>query len=68
MMEVPQVSPRLRQVWLGIASGKPHKQVASEMGISDSSFATYRKILYKRIHAHSKVEATVIAFRSGNMA
>jgi DNA-binding NarL/FixJ family response regulator len=56
-----ELSPRLREVLAGIASGRPHKQVADEMGLTYATFQTYRKRLYVSLGIHSEVEATRMA-------
>lgn len=49
--------PRLRRVVEAIATGRPAKQLAGELGLSYHSFDTYRKEAYAQLGIHSAVEA-----------
>lgn len=51
------LAPRLRSVVAAIATGRPAKQLAGELGISYASFCTYRKMAYAQLGVHSAVEA-----------
>lgn len=59
------LTTRQRQVLAGIASGRPHKQIADEMGISYQTFCTHRKDVYKRLGIHSETEAVRVAASLG---
>lgn len=52
-----KLSPRLQRVWHAIASGKPGKQAAEELGLTYASFRTYTRELYLKLGVHSQVEA-----------
>lgn len=55
-----QLTGRQREVLAGIASGRAHKQVAAEMGISYQTLCTHRKELYRRLGIHCQVEAASV--------
>lgn len=59
------LTARQREVLVGIASGKAHKQVASALGITYQTLCTHRRELYRRLGIHSQTEAVRVAVRMG---
>lgn len=45
----------------GIASGRPLRQVADEMGISIQTFTTHRREVYRKLNVHTAVQAAKLA-------
>lgn len=62
---VAMLTPRQREVLAGIASGRPRKQVADEMGISYATFKTHCVAVYQRLKINTTVEATRVAIAAG---
>jgi DNA-binding NarL/FixJ family response regulator len=53
------LTARQLEVLAGIASGRAHKQVAAEMGISYQTLCAHRKEVYRRLGIHSQTEAVL---------
>lgn len=51
------LTPRQREVLKAIASVKPPKQAADDLGITWHTFRTHRKNIYERLGIHSLAEA-----------
>jgi DNA-binding NarL/FixJ family response regulator len=56
-MKPIKLPPRLLKVVQGIATGKPHKQVAVDLGISYNTLRSYRQEAYKLLGVNSEIEA-----------
>lgn len=64
---VDQMSPRLRQVMLLLASGRSRKEIAGELGISLHTANEYIAAVYSRLGVHSRAEL-MARFIQGNRA
>jgi FixJ family two-component response regulator len=57
------LTPRERQVLELVVSGRPNKQVAAELGISEVTAKVHRGRVMAKMHAHSLPELVVLAAR-----
>ncbi len=55
--EIDRLSPRLRQVLDYLAKGCLYKEIADKLGISYDTVNGYLKIIYDKLHVHSRGEA-----------
>jgi RNA polymerase sigma factor (sigma-70 family) len=60
-----QLTPREREVFALLVRGKPHKQIAFELGISDRTVKLHRHQLVQKLKVRSLAELAVIAERLG---
>jgi DNA-binding NarL/FixJ family response regulator len=59
------LSGREVQVLQHVAMGMPNKQVAHQLGISESTVRNHLSQIFKKLHAANRVEAVVAALRVG---
>jgi len=59
------LTPRQREVLIGIASGKTSKEIAEEMGISARTAETHRDDIMKRLRIHTVAGLTRYAVKKG---
>jgi DNA-binding NarL/FixJ family response regulator len=55
-IDVPRLSPRLRQTLVGLLAGRAEKQIARDLSISRHTVHVYVKNLYKRFEVASRGE------------
>jgi RNA polymerase sigma factor (sigma-70 family) len=60
-----KLTPREREVFALLVRGKPHKQIAHELGISDRTVKLHRHQIVQKLQIRSLAEAAVIAERLG---
>jgi RNA polymerase sigma factor (sigma-70 family) len=60
-----QLTPREREVFALLVRGKPHKQIAYELGISDRTVKLHRHQIVQKLRVRSLAELAVIAQRLG---
>jgi RNA polymerase sigma factor (sigma-70 family) len=60
-----KLTPREQEVFGLLVRGKPHKQIAYELGISDRTVKLHRHQLLEKLQVRSLAEAAVIAERLG---
>jgi RNA polymerase sigma factor (sigma-70 family) len=60
-----QLTPREREVFALLVRGKPHKQIAYELGISDRTVKLHRHQVVQKLRVRSLAELAVIAERLG---
>jgi RNA polymerase sigma factor (sigma-70 family) len=60
-----KLTPREQEVFGLLVRGKPHKQIAYELGISDRTVKLHRHQLIQKLQVRSLAEAAVIAERLG---
>ena len=60
-----KLTPREKEVFALLVRGKPHKQIAYELGISDRTVKLNRHQLIQKLQVRSLAEAAVIAERLG---
>lgn len=60
-----KLTPREQEVFALLVRGKPHKQIAFELGISDRTIKLHRHQLIQKLQVRSLAEAAVIAERLG---
>ena len=63
-----KLSCREQEVFALLLRGKPHKQIAYELGISDRTVKLHRRQVVQKLQVHSLAEAAVIAERLGFVA
>lgn len=56
--EASDLSPREREVALGIVNGRSRSDIASRLGITSSTVATLTKRLYRKLGVHSRTQLT----------
>lgn len=59
------LTPRQREVLAAVASGRPRKQLADEMGITPRTFECHCFEIYRRLNVSSAIEATRVAVAAG---
>lgn len=62
---LPHLSPRELEVLRLMSNGRENKQIARELGISETTVKTHVKALYVRLEVRSRAEATATALRVG---
>jgi RNA polymerase sigma factor (sigma-70 family) len=60
-----KLTPREREVFALLVRGKPHKQIAYELGISDRTVKLHRHQIVQKLRVRSLAELAVIAERLG---
>jgi len=60
-----RLTPRERQVLIGLTEGKANKVVAAELGISPRTVETYRADIMEKLGTHSLAETVRIALAGG---
>jgi DNA-binding CsgD family transcriptional regulator len=60
------LSPRERDVLLGMVDGMSNQQIADELGISRDTVRTHTRNLFAKLEVHSRLEAVRIA-REANL-
>jgi len=63
--EPASLSPREQQVLQLIADGRPNKQIARELGVSEATVKTHLKGVFARLDVRSRAEAVAIGLRLG---
>lgn len=61
---VQRLSPRQREVLRLLAEGRARKQVASEMGIAESTVGAHCEAIYARLGVSSVAQAVVVAVKA----
>jgi DNA-binding NarL/FixJ family response regulator len=61
----PELSPREREVLVLVASGKPNKQVARRLGISEKTVKSHLTNIFQRIGVEDRTQAALWAERRG---
>jgi RNA polymerase sigma factor (sigma-70 family) len=64
-LKFKQLTPREQEVFDLLVRGKPHKQIAYELGISDRTVKLHRHQLVQKLKVRSLAELAVIAERLG---
>ena len=59
------LTAREREVFFLLVKGKPHKQIAYELGISDRTVKLHRHQIVQKLYVRSLAELAVIAERLG---
>ena len=60
-----QLTPREREVFALLVQGKPHKQIAYELRVSDRTVKLHRHQVVQKLRVRSLAELAVIAERLG---
>ncbi len=60
-----QLTPREEQVLQLLAEGRPNKEIARRLGISEHTVKFHVNSILGKLHAQSRTEAVVLATRSG---
>jgi DNA-binding CsgD family transcriptional regulator len=60
-MAVAKLTDREKECLRGLASGRPRKQIASEMGIHPQTFSKHLASVYAKLGINSEVEAVRVA-------
>ena len=58
---VARLRPRERQVLIAVASGKPRKQIATDLDLSIRTVSAYLTSTYRKLNVFSNVMATRVA-------
>lgn len=59
------LSPRELQVLKGLCEGKANKEIARDLGIQEPTVKLHVKTLYRKIGAHNRTQAAMIAKEAG---
>ena len=62
------LSTRELEVLRHLATGMPNKQIARELGISESTVRNHLSLIFKKLSATNRVEAVMSALRVGLVA
>ncbi len=62
------LSARELEVLRHLATGMPNKQIARELGISESTVRNHLSLIFKKLSATNRVEAVMSALRVGLVA
>lgn len=60
-----RLSPRERQVLEGLCAGKSNKEIARDLGVREPTVKLHVKTLYRKIGAHNRTQAAMIAMQAG---
>lgn len=60
-----KLSPREVQVLHGLCEGKANKEIARDLGIQEPTVKLHMKTLYRKIGAHNRTQAAMIAKEAG---
>lgn len=60
-----KLSPREVQVLKGLCEGKANKEIARDLGIQEPTVKLHMKTLYRKIGAHNRTQAAMIAKEAG---
>ncbi|MDO8881958.1 MAG: response regulator transcription factor [Pseudotabrizicola sp.] len=60
-----KLSPRETQVLKGLCEGKANKEIARDLGIQEPTVKLHMKTLYRKIGAHNRTQAAMIAKEAG---
>jgi two-component system, NarL family, nitrate/nitrite response regulator NarL len=60
-----KLSPREVQVLKGLCEGKANKEIARDLGIQEPTVKLHMKTLYRKIGAHNRTQAAMIAKDAG---
>lgn len=60
-----KLSPRELQVLEQLCAGKANKEIARELGIQEPTVKLHMKTLYRKIGAHNRTQAAMIAKQAG---
>ncbi len=60
-----RLSPRELQVLRGLCEGKANKEIARDLGIQEPTVKLHVKTLYRKIDAHNRTQAAMIAKEAG---
>jgi two-component system nitrate/nitrite response regulator NarL len=60
-----KLSPREVQVLQGLCQGKANKEIARDLGIQEPTVKLHMKTLYRKIGAHNRTQAAMIAKEAG---
>lgn len=63
--QLPQMTPRQREVYLGAARGLSNKLIARELGIAESTVKTHLAAIYAMLGVNNRTEAAYQALREG---
>lgn len=59
----PQLSPREKEIVVGLVDGLSYKMIADRMKISTETVRFYIKSIYRKLHVHSKTEVVARSLR-----
>ncbi|MDE2263323.1 MAG: hypothetical protein KGL45_12420, partial [Gammaproteobacteria bacterium] len=62
---IQRLPPRQRDVFHGVLKGLLTKQIAAQLGISDSTVKSARRALLVRMQAETSLELVAMALRGG---
>jgi two-component system nitrate/nitrite response regulator NarL len=60
-----KLSPREVQVLKGLCEGKANKEIARDLGIQEPTVKLHMKTLYRKIGAHNRTQAAMLAKEAG---
>lgn len=60
-----RLSPREKDVLRGLIGGKANKEIARDLGITEPTVKLHMKTLYRKIGAHNRTQAAMIAKEEG---
>lgn len=60
-----KLSPRELQVLQGLCEGKANKEIARDLGIQEPTVKLHMKTLYRKIGAHNRTQAAMLAKEAG---
>lgn len=65
MSAVEKLTPRQLEILTALANGKPRKQIAAEMGISDGTVNAHFEDIYQALGVNCVAHAAVVATKAG---
>jgi DNA-binding NarL/FixJ family response regulator len=63
-----QLSAREMEILALVAEGRPNKEIASRLSISNDTVRTHLMHIYKKLHIHCRTEAAAKYLRSNPVA
>lgn len=60
-----KLSPREAQVLKGLCEGKSNKEIARDLGLQEPTVKLHMKTLYRKIGAHNRTQAAMLAKEAG---
>jgi len=63
----PPLTPRQHEVLELLATGLSTKRIAAQLGIAEETTRNHIRMLLRELGVHSRLEAVVLAFRSGRL-
>lgn len=61
----PRLTPRHREILRLLTEGLENKQIARQLGVSETTVKSHLRVIYARLEATSRAEAVAVALRLG---